>query len=255
MIFTKAYSIACIVAAVLGASIADHGLERRELAQTQSQTSLAHPASSLDNANYGLLTKRSDELPLDQQTTTTSGQNGTDNGLLSRVNSGFDVLSQLGIVSSILLILVGAVFIGWGHRSFKTLVFMLGFILAAWATLAILYKMESNGTTFGGNKYLIFILVPIAIGIVGGLLLRFFYKVGVIVAGAAGGFVLANYILQFPFTAVYSSNSGSKLTGRKNRNHCYILCRWCNHGALSGEDFAYCRDFSHWLVPVLCRNR
>ena len=94
------------------------------------------------------------------------------------------------MVSGILTILIGTLMLFFGYRSLKFLLFFAGFFVFSIIGFAILTK-----TNAGEGNPNVLLWGSVAIGILGGLLAIFIYRLGVALLGALGGMALAGWIL------------------------------------------------------------
>ncbi|KXN70334.1 hypothetical protein CONCODRAFT_7090 [Conidiobolus coronatus NRRL 28638] len=104
--------------------------------------------------------------------------------------------SAVAIVSMLILISVGLVFVFAGKKIIKVLLVLLGFFFFACITIVIAGKIVDLSTITKGQR--IGILVSsLIIGILGGLLSWCLYKLGIFILGFIMGYNLGGLILQF----------------------------------------------------------
>jgi hypothetical protein len=89
----------------------------------------------------------------------------------------FASLGYLNVISAVLSIIIGLVFLLFGYKLFGKLVFLVGFFLGVYGTLVVLLKLEGSGARYAGSRTLVFVLVPLIVGIMCGLLLQCVYQV------------------------------------------------------------------------------
>ncbi|KAI8851170.1 hypothetical protein BC829DRAFT_128029 [Chytridium lagenaria] len=120
---------------------------------------------------------------------------GTFNGTTTEIGK----LTAYSGIAAVIFIITGFVLVFWGHHVFKPVLFISGFylmgILAFIAMQGIEYKTQK--LIGGESRDLVYFIVCIAAGLVGGLMFMCFWKLGMFAVGAVLGFVLATFILSF----------------------------------------------------------
>ncbi|OLY84839.1 hypothetical protein AYI68_g994 [Smittium mucronatum] len=108
-----------------------------------------------------------------------------------------------GIVAGIILIVFGFIFTFFGRKLVKVLIFLAGVCFVGIFVLYAEYKIRApqDGES---TRTLIYFIVALAIGCIGGFVCLFLYKVGIFLVGALGGFALANFILTFSSSGIFS---------------------------------------------------
>lgn len=106
------------------------------------------------------------------------------------------------IVIAVVAILTGLVFTFFGRKLLRPILFLTGFYLCSLITLSLLYRFEpknGDGTTVwtAPNRDWIFMGVCAGAGILGGILLSVFHRLGVCLVGLMGGFTLSLFIMSF----------------------------------------------------------
>ncbi|KAI8892940.1 hypothetical protein BC833DRAFT_625349 [Globomyces pollinis-pini] len=96
-------------------------------------------------------------------------------------------------IFAILSILIGALLIFSGLKVFRATLFILGFFFFSNLSYGLLLRYEPAGGY--GQRTWILLLVPFAIGILGGILSRTIWKFGISLAGFLGGMTVAMMIL------------------------------------------------------------
>ena len=106
------------------------------------------------------------------------------------------------ILTGILCIVLGFVLLFYGYRILKTVLFITGFYVFCKcihsSSLAIIgYALLTQFEPTGGydNRDLVLIFGSLAIGIVGGLLSYFIFRLGLFMMGALAGLLLALFLL------------------------------------------------------------
>ncbi|KAJ3206599.1 hypothetical protein HDU82_004415 [Entophlyctis luteolus] len=117
-----------------------------------------------------------------------------------------DVLSSLNVssaVAAVIAILSGIVFLGFGHRLFKPILFLGGFYFFAVLAFCVLqnvsYKLQLSISEY------VYLAVCLIFGVLGGLLLMCVWKVGFFFLGALSGYFVANLLLVALHTVITSS--------------------------------------------------
>merc|ERR1712010_261894 len=106
--------------------------------------------------------------------------------------------SWQNIVAAIVCLLLGALFCFCGYRLFRSLVLVIGFTIG----FVVCYMLLEAHTSL---EYWANILISIAPGILGAILLHVFYKVAVFTAGFVLGFVLLSTVV-VGFVGTYISD-------------------------------------------------
>ncbi|OMJ16876.1 hypothetical protein AYI70_g6320, partial [Smittium culicis] len=117
-------------------------------------------------------------------------------GVLGADSSGSDVIefskgtiTASGIVPGIVLLIISIMFTFFGRI----------------IVLYVEYKIRAPND--GENtRAIIYFIVAMLCGVLGGVLCLFLYRVGVFLIGVLGGFALANFILTFSATGVFNQN-------------------------------------------------
>ncbi|OMJ21069.1 hypothetical protein AYI70_g3698 [Smittium culicis] len=133
-------------------------------------------------------------------------------GVLGADSSGSDVIefskgtiTASGIVPGIILLIIGIMFTFFGRKLVKAMIFLAGFCFVGIIVLYVEYKIRAPND--GENtRAIIYFIVAMLCGVLGGVLCLFLYRVGVFLIGVLGGFALANFILTFSATGVFNQN-------------------------------------------------
>ncbi|KAJ3005389.1 UNVERIFIED_CONTAM: hypothetical protein HDU68_004631 [Siphonaria sp. JEL0065] len=121
-----------------------------------------------------------------------------------------DTLSRLTAYSGIfggILIATGIAMAFFGHKLFKSILFLGGFYLFAAIAFVIMQNVEYNSpNSIGGdNRDLVYFAVCILVGALGGALMLFVWKLGFFAVGAGLGYVLAILVLTALHQVITSS--------------------------------------------------
>ncbi|KAK9710782.1 hypothetical protein K7432_008207 [Basidiobolus ranarum] len=108
-------------------------------------------------------------------------------------------------VIAVVMIILGFFFCFFGHRFFKTIIFLAGFVVVGFLAYVICYKISIPNT---GTKSTIYLVVAIVAGIAGGCLFMCIWSLGIAAIGALGGFALGMFILSLGDGMLISSNTG-----------------------------------------------
>ncbi|KAF9954708.1 hypothetical protein BGZ72_004347 [Mortierella alpina] len=111
------------------------------------------------------------------------------------------------VIVGIILLATGFLFAFFGHKFFKTTLFLAGFFtfgILVWFTLA---HLEPN-STYGPNAPWIYLGSAAAGGLIGGSLFLCFWRLGFAAIGAIAGFALAMFILSWTSSGVISNGKG-----------------------------------------------
>jgi Domain of unknown function (DUF4203) len=100
--------------------------------------------------------------------------------------------------------LVGIVFLFFGIRFFKPILFLAGLAIGALATHILILNLEDK-YDFGPQREWLVIAIPAVVGLVIGILFLWVWKLGLVSLGALGGFTLAIYVLSWKTDGVISS--------------------------------------------------
>lgn len=110
------------------------------------------------------------------------------------------------IIFGILALVIGLLFTFFGRYLFRTVIFIAGFYFFALLTFTILVNaepMSADGKSqWGSNRTAIYFGTCFSIGLVGGLLLSWLWRVGLFILGCLGGFFLAMTIAMAPFDTI-----------------------------------------------------
>jgi hypothetical protein len=102
-------------------------------------------------------------------------------------------ISVDSVVLGIILIGTGLLSTFWGAKYFKICLFIAGAYLFALLAVFILQRIEPE--SLFSNRKLVYWAVTLSAALIGGFLLHFFFKLGVLAVGAFGGYCLAVYVL------------------------------------------------------------
>ncbi|ORX94155.1 hypothetical protein K493DRAFT_337924 [Basidiobolus meristosporus CBS 931.73] len=126
------------------------------------------------------------------------------NSVLAQSAVDHAITPQTSIIA-IVMIIVGFFFCFFGHRFFKVIIFLAGFVVVGFIAYVICYEISRPDTS---TKSTIYLVVAIVAGIVGGCLFMCIWKLGIAAIGALGGFALAMFILSFGNNMLISSKTG-----------------------------------------------
>jgi hypothetical protein len=110
--------------------------------------------------------------------------------------------------TGIMFVLAGITLALFGHRLVKPAAFLAGAFLFSGITYVILTRVEPSGGYNNRDSVLLFSCL--AVGLIGGLLGFFCYKLGLSIIGALGGFAFAIFILSWK-DDMFSTSTGSWL--------------------------------------------
>lgn len=96
-----------------------------------------------------------------------------------------------------LAILAGIIFLFFGFRLFKPVLALGGFMSLSILTFVVMLNLESNSVDFGGTRDIIFIVSCTIAGLVGAVMMVFFWKLGLFFVGALGGLCFAIFFLSW----------------------------------------------------------
>ncbi|ORX94154.1 hypothetical protein K493DRAFT_315623 [Basidiobolus meristosporus CBS 931.73] len=108
-------------------------------------------------------------------------------------------------VIAIVMIVVGFFFCFFGHRFFKTVIFLAGFVAVGFLAYVTCYKISDPNT---GTKSTIYLVVAVVAGILGGCLFMCVWKLGIAAIGALGGFALGMFILSLGDGMLIAGSTG-----------------------------------------------
>ncbi|KAF8962042.1 hypothetical protein BGZ46_001247 [Entomortierella lignicola] len=120
--------------------------------------------------------------------------------------SGYHITVSSTVVGIVLMV-AGFLFAFFGHKSFKITLFLAGFyVFATLAWITLLNLEPSNG--YGPNAEWVYTGVSGGVGLLGGLLFVFMWRIGLAAIGGVAGFYLAIFILSWTTTGIISSGTG-----------------------------------------------
>ncbi|KAJ1954653.1 hypothetical protein GGI12_005742, partial [Dipsacomyces acuminosporus] len=116
-------------------------------------------------------------------------------------------ISASGIVAGVILLIVGLFFNYLGVKIIKLLIFLTGFCVIGGLVLYAEYKIrpprqDEKGRAIG------YLVGAGVLGLLGGALLIFLYKVGIALLGGLGGFAIASWILSLKSGGLIPSEGG-----------------------------------------------
>jgi len=105
-----------------------------------------------------------------------------------------DIITPQSIVAGIICIGIGLFLTFFGYRFFRPMLFFAGFAL--FALIAYIGAINISPLAPGDTlKETIYLVVIVIVGFIGGILVAIFWRIGLFVLGAVGGFFLAMFIL------------------------------------------------------------
>ncbi|PWA00756.1 hypothetical protein BB558_003222 [Smittium angustum] len=114
-------------------------------------------------------------------------------------------LTASGITAGIILIVLGTMFLFFGRKLIKITIFFGGFFLFGIVFLVIAYKIRAP--LDGENvRAIIYLAIAIVVGLIGGALTLWLYKLGLFILGGLGGFALAAYIMNWSSIGLFNQN-------------------------------------------------
>ncbi|PVU90596.1 hypothetical protein BB559_004562 [Furculomyces boomerangus] len=114
-------------------------------------------------------------------------------------------LNAQGIFAGIVLIILGFTFTFCGRKLVKVLVFISGFAFTVIFVLVIAYRIRAPQP--GENaRALIYLIIAIITGFLGGGFAVWSYKFGLFVVGALGGFAVSSYIIAWSGKSLFADN-------------------------------------------------
>ncbi|PVU85966.1 hypothetical protein BB559_006727, partial [Furculomyces boomerangus] len=126
---------------------------------------------------------------------------GTTSANISIPQSGG--LTTGGIIAGVVLVVLGTIFLFFGKKLIKVTIFLGGFFLVGVVFLVIAYKIRAP--LDGENtRELIYLVVAIVLGLIGGTLALWLYKTNLLIIGGLGGFAVAAYIMSWSSTGLFS---------------------------------------------------
>ncbi|KAJ3392296.1 hypothetical protein HDU92_008527 [Lobulomyces angularis] len=130
--------------------------------------------------------------------------------LAAPLENGISKINPYSTVTAIVLIITGFVLVFFGNRLFKPILFIAGFYIFAVLSFIVLSGIETRSGTllFGNNRSLIFLIIALVSGILGGLLLTVLWKLGLSAIGGLLGYILAILILSVVNGGVIESGIG-----------------------------------------------
>ncbi|KAJ3082810.1 hypothetical protein HK102_001450, partial [Quaeritorhiza haematococci] len=130
--------------------------------------------------------------------------------LLNPVDT-FKSINVGSVVVAVILIATGALLVFFGHKLFKPVLFIAGFYFFSLLAFVILRGMQSNGVNFGERAGLIFLIVALVAGLLGGFLFMILWRLGLSAIGGLLGFTLAVFILSLINGGTISSGVGRSI--------------------------------------------
>ncbi|KAK9710781.1 hypothetical protein K7432_008206 [Basidiobolus ranarum] len=116
----------------------------------------------------------------------------------------YAITPQTSIIA-VVMIIMGFFFCFFGHRFFKVIIFLAGFVVVGFIAYVICYEISAPDTS---TKSTIYLVVAIVAGIIGGFLFMCIWKLGIAAIGALGGFSLGMFILSLGNGMLISSKTG-----------------------------------------------
>ncbi|PVU85593.1 hypothetical protein BB559_006928 [Furculomyces boomerangus] len=114
-------------------------------------------------------------------------------------------LTASGITAGVILIVLGTMFLFFGRKLVKITIFFGGFFLFGILFLIVAYRIRAP--LDGENtRAMIYLVVAIVVGLIGGALALWLFKLGLFILGGLGGFALAAYIMNWSSTGLFSQN-------------------------------------------------
>ncbi|PWA01190.1 hypothetical protein BB558_002722 [Smittium angustum] len=128
---------------------------------------------------------------------------GIDDASIDITNNGG--ISASGITAGVILIVLGTIFLFFGRKLIKITIFFGGFFFVGILFLTIAYVIRAP--LDGENtRAIIYLVVAIAVGLIGGAFALWLYKLGLFILGCLGGFALAAYIMNWSSSGLFSQN-------------------------------------------------
>ncbi|KAL3898596.1 MAG: hypothetical protein SGCHY_002629 [Lobulomycetales sp.] len=179
----------------------------KELATPKDQCSAA-PLSNCYSICCSLQEGAEKKVCFDQCTVVETGNRSSLHQLAAQTAAGRKGLTQplesasqnvrvSEIVTAIVLIITGLVFVFFGHRLFRPILFLAGFYVFGVLAYSALIAIETNrgAQLFGTNRDWLFIVIVIVAGVIGGSLFACLWKLGLFAIGLLLGFTLGSFIL------------------------------------------------------------
>ncbi|KAJ3189968.1 hypothetical protein HDU85_000258 [Gaertneriomyces sp. JEL0708] len=126
-------------------------------------------------------------------------------GVEDGLNRAREIIAQTAVLGAITIV-VGVFLLLFGSRFFKATLFVCGFFVTALVGYILLTNLEPDGGF--SNRETVLLLGSLACGVVGGLLALCLWRIGLILVGCAGGFLLGMFILSWKTDGVISSGQG-----------------------------------------------
>ncbi|PVZ97050.1 hypothetical protein BB558_007018 [Smittium angustum] len=114
-------------------------------------------------------------------------------------------LTASGITAGVILMILGTIFLFYGRKLVKITIFFGGFFFLSIFCLVLTYWIRAplNGEN---TRALIYVVLSIVLGLLGGALALWLYKINLLIIGVLGGFSLAVYIMNWSSTGFFSNN-------------------------------------------------
>ncbi|TPX66980.1 hypothetical protein SpCBS45565_g04099 [Spizellomyces sp. 'palustris'] len=121
--------------------------------------------------------------------------NDTEGKAIDSINAALNQITVYNSVGAIILMVTGIVFVFFGHKVFKAVIFIGGFYFGGVLAYVTLSALEARDVSFGTHRDLIFLIVSIIVGLLIGSLFVCVWRLGLFAIGAMLGFTLAIMIL------------------------------------------------------------
>ncbi len=95
--------------------------------------------------------------------------------------------SEMPAVVALIPLAIGAISCFWGHRLFRVVLGIVGFIVAGFLAGSFVF-------TLSGGSVVVAAIAAVVGGFIGAFLVSFIYYIGVFVLGAAGGWILGTIV-------------------------------------------------------------
>ncbi|KAI9091739.1 hypothetical protein DFS34DRAFT_584369, partial [Phlyctochytrium arcticum] len=104
-------------------------------------------------------------------------------------------ITPYNTVGAIIMIISGFLFVFFGHRLFKVVLFLGGFYFGAVLGYVVLSALEQRQISLGGNRDVVYLVVAIVAGLLIGSLFVCVWRLGLAAIGGLLGFSLAMMVL------------------------------------------------------------
>ncbi len=154
------------------------------------------------------LDANSPSIPILQSKSTNSFDPSSTFTSLSQKDFGFNSTSAYTLTGAILLLVTGSIMTFYGYHILPVILFLVGFYLSGLGTLTVLNTLQARGiSNFEQNRDLIYLITILLVGILGGMLLLWLKKVGILLIGGCLGFLLGSSLLQIEALASIGLNT------------------------------------------------